>query len=822
VLDFQRGKRGVALELRPLGANPHARVVAERRLAGKVNYFVGRRAHTGIATYSQLRYRNLWPGIDMALRADRGKLKYEFLVRPGADPSDIRLAYTGADQLALADDGSLLVATSLGGLHDAAPASYQPGASARAPVESRYSVDATSYGFDVGRYDHRRPLVIDPGLVYSTYLGGERNDFGLDIAADADGNLYVTGQTDSSAFPTTTGAYDTTIEGAARDAFVTKFSPAGQLVYSTYLGGTDGETASGIAVDGAGSAYVTGTASTDFPTTPGTDRSLGGANDVFVTKLSPAGDALVYSTYLGGSGIENHLHGIAVDQAGSAYTIGQTSSTDFPITGGAPDTTMSGGDAFVAKLDPTGRALDYATYLGGRFNDVPWNITIDASGNAYILGETESTDFPTTPGAYDTVPSTSFDDGFVTKINATGTAFVYSTLWGQSVLNPGGIEVDAAGNAYFSAGGYLPATPGAFDTSDNDGSFVAKLNATGSQLLWATHLGTTGGGGGTEPDDIAVDSAGNVYLTGHTQRNIPTTPAAYDTTHAGGTGADEEAIVMKFNATGTGLLYSSYLGGSDNDFGSGIELVGPNVVALTGVTNSTDFPTTPDAFDSTLGTTQDAFVTKLQLYDGYPRPKGATPIVAALVTAFRPCAAQNSTHGPPLDRPSCNPPVQVSQYLTPGTFDVNERAPKMIGSLRLDAVPGNPSTAADEADVAFNADVTDIRRKNDLEDYTGELRASLKFRITDLYNGSAPAPGTAQDVFFPITVPCEATADTTIGGHCALQTTLDSVIPGSIREGKRSTWDLLDTTVFDGGSDGVSSTHNGDNTIFLTKGIFIP
>jgi hypothetical protein len=450
-------------------------------------------------------------------------------------------------------------------------------------------------------------------LVYSTYLGGGTTDYGYGIAIDSSGNAYITGVTGSTDFPTTPGAFDTSLNNLNGVVFVTKLNASGTaLVYSTYLGGGDGDASSGIAIDGSGNAYITGkTISTDFPTTPGAmNISSNGYWDVFVTKLNASGTALVYSTYLGSSGYDVG-YGIAIDSSGNAYITGGTDSSNFPTTPGAFDTSSNGG-AFVSKLNASGTALVYSTYLGSA--DV-FGIAIDSSGNAYITGVTGSSDFPTTPSAFDTSFNGGTYDVFVSKLNPSGTALVYSTYLGGGSSDVGSdIAIDGSGNAYITGAtnsSDFPTTPSAFDTSFNYGYndvFVSKLNASGTALVYSTYLG---GGSDDGSGDIAIDSSGNAYITGGTNStDFPTTPGAFDTSLNNLNGV---VFVTKLNASGTALVYSTYLGGGDGDASSGIAIDGSGNAYITGDTISTDFPTTPSAFDTSFnGGTYDVFVTKLR------------------------------------------------------------------------------------------------------------------------------------------------------------------------------------------------------------------
>jgi hypothetical protein len=467
-------------------------------------------------------------------------------------------------------------------------------------------------------------------LVYSTYLGGTDYDHGYGIAVDAAGNAYITGDTWSTDFPTTTSANDTTYNGGTHDVFVSKLNAEGTtLVYSTYLGGSDDDEGYGIAVDAAGNAYITGytSSSTDFPTTPDAwDTSGNGSDDVFVSKLNPNGTGLVYSTYLGGNGGELG-NGIAVDGSGNAYITGEANSVNFPTTAGAFDTchNVSWG-GFVSKLNPSGTGLVYSTYLGGYTQTFANSIAVDGSGNAYITGEVAGGGyFPTTPGAFDNSFSGGNWDGFVSKLNPSGTGLVYSTYFGGNSSDCGlGIVLDGSRNAYitgYTSSSDFPTTPGAWDrdTSFIYGAydvFVSKLNPSGTSLVYSTYLG------GSDFDfgnGIAVDGSGNAYITGETNSiDFPTTVGAWDTINDG---YYREAFVSKLNPNGTGLVYSTYFGGSDNDYGYGIAVDGSGNVYITGETGSPDFPTTVGAFDTSYNgyypDADDAFVTKLSLGSPY-------------------------------------------------------------------------------------------------------------------------------------------------------------------------------------------------------------
>jgi hypothetical protein len=615
-----KGRGGHALALDFLGANPHATLTARQRLSGRVNYLVGddpARWQPGLPTHAELLYRGLWPGIDMAVRGKGSKLKYEFHLKPGSSVDDVRLAYRGAEGLKVGADGELLVRTSLGVLEDAAPVSYQRIGGERVPVESRYRLTGDGgYGFAVGAYDPRYPLVIDPGLDYSTFLGGELIDFGEGIAVDKSGSAYVTGLTQSADYPTTPGAFDITDNGD-KDVFVTKLNASGsELVYSTLLGGAAFDRGLGIAVDGSGRAYVTGyTESDNYPTPNAFDTTYNGSQDAYVTKLSASGSELVYSTFLGGTNPDSG-EGIAVRE-GKAYVTGYTESDNYPTTTGAYDFSFNGGftDAFVTKLNASGSALAYSTFLGGTSPDFGFGIAVDGEGRAYVTGSTSSPDYPTTRGAFDRT-FTGASNTLVTKLNASGSALVYSTYLGGSGGGDAGsgIAVDTTGRAYVAgqtSSVDFPTTRGAFDrTLDrnfNEDAFVTTLNASGSELVYSTFLG---GRFRDWSNGIAVDGSGRAYVTGYTESdNYPTTPNAFDTTSDG----FSDAFVTKLNASGSALAYSTFLGGSGMEQSFAIAVGERGRAYVTGLTiDSNDYPTTPGAFDDTYsGRGDDPFVTKL-------------------------------------------------------------------------------------------------------------------------------------------------------------------------------------------------------------------
>src|SRR3989475_3979252 len=627
----ERGQplQGTVLRMKLLGANPTPRVTGVEELRGRSNYFIGNdpaKWRANVPTYAKVEYRDVYPGVNLVYYGNQRQLEFDFIVAPGADPQRIRLGVEGAERLDLDAQGDLVVHTGGAQVRLQQPHVYQMAANGvRQEIESRYVLnDHHEVEIWVAAYDTHKPLVIDPTLAYSTYLGGTGFDEGFGIAVDSLGQAYVTGVTASLDFPTTAGAFQSSSAGS-EDAFVTKLNPTGAvLVYSTYLGGTNSDVGLGIAVDSLGQAYVTGeTFSADFPTTAGAFQpsSPGGFSDAFVTKLNPTGAALAYSTYLGGTDFDEGF-GIAVDTLGQAYVTGVISSLDFPMTAGVFQPRFAGGslDAFVTKLNPTGAALAYSTYLGGTGDENGFGIAVDATGNAYVTGLTNSNlDFPTTARAVQRSSAGGISDAFVTKLNAAGAALVYSTyLGGTGDENGFGIAVDATGNAYVTGITFspdFPTTARAFQPSSPGGdAFVTKLNPSGAALVYSTYLGGTGSDLGF---GIAVDSFGNAYVTGQTfSSDFPTTEGAFQTTFGGGGGFD--AFLTKVNPAGAALVYSTYLGGTSDDSGLGIAVDSFGNAYVTGFTGSLDFPTL-GAFQTTSGDGAHAFAAKFSFSTTHTR-----------------------------------------------------------------------------------------------------------------------------------------------------------------------------------------------------------
>jgi|GEM_PF-2457643 len=565
------------------GANTEA-IVGVDRLPGTSNYFRGSDPNawvTDVPMYAGVRHSNLYNGIDAVHLSSGNGLKSEFIVSPGSDPGLISLSYDGVEAMAINEHGQLVLSTASGIITDDVPIAYQEKLGARLPVKVRYALsDNGTVGFEIGDYDKKLPLVIDPLIRWSSFLGGTLDDHGSAIESDSNGNLYVTGHTRSSDFPVSVGAAQTVYGGGGRDAFAAKLSADGTtIIWCTYIGGTDttnGDAGSAIAIDGEGAVYITGlTMSSDFPTTTGAyDLTYGGGSqngDAFVVKISSDGSTFLYGTYLGGPD-DDWGRGIDVDSQGDIYVTGLTNG-GFPTTSGAYDVTYNGGtggvgDVFFVKLSPDGAGaadLLYGTYIGGMLAESGNAILADGSGIAHIAGFAMSF-FPVTPGAFQTSLGGAFGDGdgFILKI--------------------------------------------------------APLGGGTSDLIYSTYFGGTGIDAATAID---IDGEGTIYHAGTTASStgFPISAGAYQTTHGGGT---YDAYVSKLNPAGNGasdLLYSSYLGGSADEYpvgefvhnGVGLELGCDDMVYVHAITQSPDFPTTQGTYDNSLSGGDDAALVKMHL-----------------------------------------------------------------------------------------------------------------------------------------------------------------------------------------------------------------
>ena len=623
------------------GASSSPTVKGVERLESKSHYLMGNnpdRWRINVPHYAKVHYQQVYPGVDLVYYGREGELRFDFVVAPGADPNQIGLVFRGVEHLEIDEQGDLSLVRAEGRLEIEKPFVYQQVDGTKQQIAGDYVIG--NHGrvrFELAAYDETLPLVIDPVLSYSSYLGGRGEDGIQSIAVDAAGNAYVTGATTSADLPIE--GTETAFAGGGEfssDIFVTKFNADGTaLLYSAFIGGSDDDIGEGIAVDGEGNAYITGaTRSADFPTTEAaqTDFAGGGAvfgTDAFVVKLDPMG-AVMYSGYLGGADDDGGA-AVAVDSEGNSYVAGFTASVDFPVrnalqpanAGGRP----FGSDAFVVKLNPTGTAIVYGSYLGGSGDDAANGVAVDDASNAYLTGVTFSADFPTANPFQQ--PAGGSADAFVAKVNAAGSALVYSTYLGGESDDMGmGLVVDGAGNAYVTGitgsadfpllnavqaelGG---GTPLGFD------AFVAKLNAAGSALAYSTYLGGAGIEAGL---GIALDPGGNVYVVGEANSSDFPTENPLQL----GSGGLNDSFVVKLNPSGSAFDYSTYFGGDDDDSATSVAVDDSGNAYIAGLSRSTDAPATFGAFQTNTAGEADALIAKIVA--GTPLPAVTTVSAAS-------------------------------------------------------------------------------------------------------------------------------------------------------------------------------------------------
>ena len=690
----RRAGQVTAIRMRLEGANPDAQIAAMDKLPGKTNYFIGNdpnKWRTDVPSYAQVRYSGIYPGVDLVFYGNQRRLEYDFVVAPGADAKAIAMKVDGARKISINSRGHVVLSVAGGEVELQKPLVYQNVNGERREIASRYALTGDHrLTFAVADYDRSEPLVLDPVLNYSTYLGGSAGDLGLAIAVDGSGNAFIAGETFSTNFPRPAGTPGGVSPAPSPNngaSFVAELNPAGtQLLYSTYLAGTASnslESANGIAVDAGGKIYVTGgTFAFDFPTTSsgfknGTNTGATVPGTSYMAKLDPtlSGTAsLLYSSYIGGTNGTGAFGGdfgqaIAVDANGVAYVVGYTDSTpsttvsslpNFPIVNGFQTTlNTTNGNAFLAKIDTTksgSASLLYSTYVGGAganalatgglgFGEEAFGVAINANGNAYLAGATSSTDFPTFGNAYqpNVPPGNTKDTAFVTQIDTTkigALSKVYSTYLGGATfdlalaiaLGPGNVAyvTGTTGSSNFP----INPKPGAFDTNGPaagvDKAFVSLIDTTLAavpSLKYSTFLGGTGGDTGF---GIRTDGQGNAYVAGTTSSvDFPFPPKAsivggFQATYPAG--AKSVGFISKLTPAGGGstdLLYSTYFGGignatnGDHIFAIAIDASNPANAYVTGQTFSTaaTFPvfpkTAPTAFQTTLNGTSDAFVAKL-------------------------------------------------------------------------------------------------------------------------------------------------------------------------------------------------------------------
>jgi uncharacterized protein (TIGR03437 family) len=609
------------IRMKLAGSNSASKAEGEELHAGKSNYFIGSdpaQWHRGVAQYGRVRFAEVYPGIDLEYYGADGQLEYDWVVKPGADASKIRLQFEGVQKMRVDSNGDLVLKTASGEMREKKPLVYQ-----NEEVAGRYVIRGREARFEIGPYDRGKQLVIDPVLAYSSFLGGSGNDWGTGIAVDSAGNAYVTGHTDSTDFPIANAFEKTNPLGGSPGVgdgcvFVSKVSADGSnLLYSTYLGGNGYDQGLAIAVDAAGDAFVTGsTTSSNFPTANALQGKNLGQSNSFVTKLNPAGNALLFSTYLGGDQSDTGL-GIAVDAAGNAYISGNTNSDNFPLVNTIEDKTPADTfpSAFLTKMSADGSTLIYSTYLGGyKGEDFAYGVAVDSSGSAYVAGTTAAPDLPIVNALQGASKNTS-NTGFVMKINPAGSAIVYSTYLGGSLVDHlYAIAVDSSGNAYVTGSTNSKDFPvvNALQASGGPSAFVSKINATGSALVWSTYLGTGSAGYG-----IAVNSAGQAWVTGTMpSTNFPIVNPLISTN-------DGAIFGTQFGADGKSLLFSSPLW-IGTELHGGIAVDASGAVYVTGEVSINDTSTASGFQPNFGGAQEDAYVLKIA---GGP----VAPSIAAVV-----------------------------------------------------------------------------------------------------------------------------------------------------------------------------------------------
>ncbi len=622
------------LQMRIVGANAQSMANGLDKLLTRSNYFIGNdpaKWWTDIPNYAKVKYSEVYPGIDLEYYGNKGRLEYDFIVSPGSEPEVISLQFEGMDSITRNQKGELVLRTGLSEMIMQEPIAYQEREGIREQVPATYIFQSENQvGFSVGDYDKDIPLVIDPVLAYSTYLGGYWTEVGKAITVDTLGNVYVTGSADSN-FPVADSFVQATNAGAY-DVFVAKLNADGsELIYATYIGGSPGgsglggdDVGLGIAVDPSGNAYITGsTQSDDFPMQNAMQDTYRGDDmvhsDAFVVKLNPNGTALLYSTYLGGD--EDEIgHDIQADKSGHAYVVGMTTSDNFPVWN-AYDAILNGyRDAFISKIKPDGSDFVFSTFLGGESEDGGRGIVLDREENIYITGSTSSADFPL-ESAYQ--ESGYGGDAFVTKMNAAGTGLVFSTLLTGTGTDDNDLHIDVGTSIAVDTLGYVyvagmtqsPDFPNDNAVQANIGGapdgFVTKFNPDGSSLVYSTYLGGSHWEGGL---DIEVDHGGNAYIAGSTLSSEFKTVNPLQSSLNG----LADIFVVKINPLGSDMVFSTFLGGSNSegwadwDGKDGIAVDLNRNVYVTSQTWSADFP--PEkALQETYGGGGDAFVTKIDI-----------------------------------------------------------------------------------------------------------------------------------------------------------------------------------------------------------------
>jgi Beta-propeller repeat/Abnormal spindle-like microcephaly-assoc'd, ASPM-SPD-2-Hydin len=623
------------------GASRHVTVSGENPQPGRVNYFLGNdstRWLTNVPIYGRVRCANVYPGIDLVYYGSNQQLEYDFEVRPGADPQKIQFAIQGASDLQLDANGNLVLSLGNGEIQLQSPVVYQQSGGERTPVNGSYVVtDATHIAFQLGNYDSTKPLVIDPVLSYSTYLGGSGADQSNGIAVDSSGNVYVAGYTNAVDFPVTTLG---TLAANADHIFVAKLNSTGtSLVYADYIGGNSDDYGIALVLDSSNDVYVTGsTSSSNFPVVNAYQSQAPGPYTGFLTQISASGSSLLYSTYLGGNAFDQPTS-IAIDSLGEVHVAGYTTSQNFPTVHAYQATALPnqagayGTYGFLTKFSTNGLSLVYSTYLAGNTDvgqpcgsqtcwPTPYSalsaVAVDANGSAYVAGTTNTNNFPASSTAYLNSNTTQLDAplGVVTKFSTAG-ALDYSTYLYGSSGDPVGISaiaVDGSGDAYITgtadSDGTFPLTSTSTNICDPNNygfacsyAFLAEFGPTGATLLYSTFLGPNNY---ASPQSLALDSSDNAYVLSSTSSSLYQTNDALEA-YTGGS----DMLLVEIAPASSTQVFSSYLGGSGGDTPTGLALDASSNIYVTGFTTSSDFPVTSGAFQKQFGGSTDGFIMKI-------------------------------------------------------------------------------------------------------------------------------------------------------------------------------------------------------------------
>lgn len=685
---------GAVIQINLSGANQNPKIVGEVPQSGKVNYFIGKDPkewRTNVPVYKQVRYQDVYPGIDLVYYGNQSRLEHDFVIAPGADANKVQFDVQGADRLSVASNGDLVLHKGSDEIRLQAPVIYQEFHGAQVPVDGQYTVNSTHVSFALGSYDRTKPLVIDPVLVYGTFLGGLANEEAVGIAVDSNGSAYVTGWTQSNNFPL---ASQSGPPPGSTNVFLAKLDVSGSsLVYADYIGGSSENYPTAMVMDSSNHVFITGyTYASDFPMVNAYQSAIAGGTDGFITEVAADGASLLYSTYLGGSSYD-YPYSIALDGLGNIYVAGGTYSQDFPTANAFQATAMPNSDGaygeygFLSKLTPDGSALVYSTYYagsatvlttcyGGPCLPAPYSsvsgVAVDGSGDAYVAGITSTYDFPVTEGAYQTSNATNFDPrvGFAGKFDFSGT-LAYSTYFAAGAssygFNLSAVAVDSAGSAYIVGTIYpgyngLPiTTPNLCDPAVSGCSrgFITKFDPTGSTLVYSTYLGANVD---VNPQSLLVDANGDAYVFSESGGGDPGFPVNPIESYNNG----QDLFIQEIDPTGAIQLFSTFLGGYGEDYPGGIAVDSAGAIYVTGYTNSFDYPVTAAALQNTMGGNYDGFVSKIGT-----AAASAVSISPSLVQfSIRPVGSMSQPNSSLL-RDMGSAALTISSITTTGDFSVD-------------------------------------------------------------------------------------------------------------------------------------------------------